>query len=258
MPSMTAAPAHEGIVFERLDRRASDATLWSGGDLDIPCGELDGERRVAWIRGALTALFGPIADHDSSCKSTFDIELRATVDGQREVRLIIGDRKGELGAGFGRFGAARHDPSPFSRVREALLHVLEHTPPADYASKFTEHSFHAYGVRRGIPWVGTSKKGRVDCHPRPGSILAMRARGPLVLELEGAREAGVARSDAAAAYATARAAAIGEAELRAYYDAHVPAGGTPLDGRATGSSRRTPARRPRCSRALRSPRSSTI
>ena len=195
----------------------SDATLWTAGALDIPCGELTGDVRTAWIRGVLLALFGPCSEVDPD-KSTFDYELEAVVDDAREVRLHLTDSKGELCAWFGRFGVSAPDQAIFARVTDALLALFETTPPADYEAKFFHYSVRRYGCTQGTPWVGAKKNGTPSCLPRPGSSFERaRARDVLVVDVPALTRTAAVSSDT-----------VTDAELAAYYALNTTPGMPPL------------------------------
>lgn len=55
---------------------------WTAGAIEIPCGELTGDLRTAWLRGVLLELFGPGT-------ATFDYELEATVDGESTCSALL-------------------------------------------------------------------------------------------------------------------------------------------------------------------------
>lgn len=214
---MPAPITRDGVAFAPLTKVKSDATLWTAGALDIPCGELTGDVQTAWIRGALLASFGPGREIEPDT-STFDYELEAMVDGSREVRIDVTDSKGDLCASFGRFGANPPDQEIFGRVTDALLALFETTPPADFESKFFEYSVRRYGCTKGTPWVGTKKHGAPSCQPRPDSSF----------DRSHARDVVVIDAPALTGAAAASPGAVTDAEVEAYYARNAAPGMPPL------------------------------
>lgn len=166
----------------------------------------------------LLARFGPGRTIDPD-KSTFDYELEAVVDGEREVRLDVTDSKGALYASFGRFGAREPDPADLARVRDALLALAEATTPADFEARFFEPSVRRYGCAGGAPWVGTKKHGGPSCQPIAGSAFdRARARDLVVIDVPALARAAAPPADDA----------VTDAEVEAYYARTATPGFPPL------------------------------
>lgn len=217
------------VTFERVPRSAEGTVAWTRQEMAIPRGELVGAFQAAWVRSVLEAAFGAPQDvHEDGAKAptSWSYELAASL-GERETRLDASGGPDQVAVTFGLAGSRRlqanqEEDETVRIATEAFLDLLETGARADFSGRYT-HPRHGgttrYGVAGGVPWVD-AKEHRHDCFPRAGSAWerADRTKGSVLVSLD----AGEAAAAAAGPLPT-------EAEVRAYYAAHVPPGSPALE-----------------------------
>ncbi|APR88251.1 hypothetical protein A7982_13600 [Minicystis rosea] len=216
------------VTFERAARSEGSAVVWTGQMVTLPHGDLFGTWQTAWIRSVLEAAFGPAdesLEDGAKTPSSWSYELVARVrdvETRLDIRACHHPVVVSVGlAGARRFQASREDPAVVQALTDALMQLCETWARADFSGRYAsarDGGALRYGVLRGVPWV--DKKAELhDCHPRPGSLWAHAdaSKGSVVVALEGAAEA-----------QHAAGAAPSDAEIEAYYAAHVPPSSPPL------------------------------